>query len=63
MQFPDISGQTAVCFPNGTTFIQQYYPGADERITRNFGALGAYAVGTMILAIVAFKIGGLRNLH
>lgn len=54
---------TATCIPNGNFYIDAYYPGADEHIARNFGAVGAYAVGTLVLAILAFKVGGLRNLH
>ncbi|XP_053377061.1 ATP-binding cassette sub-family G member 5-like [Mercenaria mercenaria] len=55
--------ETSVCIPNGNFYIDAYYPGADDHIARNFGAVGAYAVGTLILAMLAFKAGGLRNLH
>lgn len=51
------------CLLKGDLYIEQYYPDAQHHIARNFGAIGGYAVGTMILAMFAFKIRGLRNLH
>ena len=55
---------SATClFPNGNIYIEQYYPGAQNHVARNFGAMGAYAVGTLVFAMLLFKLRGLRNLH
>jgi hypothetical protein len=54
---------TTTCFANGNEFIAAFFPGADDHMARNFGALAAYCVGTLIFAIVAFKIGGLKSMH
>ncbi|XP_045159980.2 ATP-binding cassette sub-family G member 5-like [Mercenaria mercenaria] len=54
---------TLNCIENGNSFIDAYFPGADDHIARNFGCLVAYSAGTLIFAILVFKLAGLRNLH
>lgn len=51
------------CVPNGNDYIAQFYPGGQNHVARNFGAMVAYALGTLILAMIVFKLRGLRNLH
>lgn len=48
---------------SGDMYIEAYYPGAVDHMARNFGAIGAYALGTLVLAVLAYEIRGTRNLH
>lgn len=47
----------------GDMYIAAYYPGAVDHMTRNFLAIAAYAIGTLILAMLAYELRGARNLH
>jgi len=48
---------------SGDTYIERYYPGAVDHMVRNFLAIGAYAIGTLVLAVLAYEVRGVRNLH
>ena len=54
---------SATCIPNGNFYIEKFYPGGQDHVTRNFGAMSAYAVGSLIVTMFMFKLRGLRNLH
>lgn len=54
---------TVICLKNGNDYIDKYYPDAVDNMARNFGAVGTYAACTVILAILAFELRGLKNLH
>ncbi|KAH9488427.1 ATP-binding cassette sub- G member 5 [Bulinus truncatus] len=51
------------CIKTGAEFIQMYYPGSLEHVTRNFILTGAYLVATLGLALSLFKLRGSPILH
>ncbi|XP_052766024.1 ATP-binding cassette sub-family G member 5-like [Mya arenaria] len=60
---PTAPNVTTQCIESGDDYIDAYYPGSTEHIARNFGILVAYDIGTLIIAIMCFKIKGTKNLH
>ncbi|XP_060558203.1 uncharacterized protein LOC132718516 [Ruditapes philippinarum] len=54
---------TLNCIESGNDYLNKYYPGAVDDIANNFGYLAAYLAGTLIFAIIVFKLSCLRNLH
>ena len=48
------------CVSNGDVFLDANYPGAADHIQRNFQLLAAFVVGYQIIAIIAFKVFGMR---
>lgn len=53
----------STCIPSGNFYIQQFYPGGQNHVARNFGAMIACVFGTLIWAMFMFKLRGMRNLH
>ena len=48
--------------PNGDAFLDANYPGAVEHINRNFELLAVFTVGFLLLAMLSFKVFGLKML-
>ncbi|KAL3872733.1 hypothetical protein ACJMK2_035937 [Sinanodonta woodiana] len=53
----------ATCIPNGTIYLDLYYPESPDHMKRNFAVISSYCLWTLIFAMVAFKIRGIRNLY
>ncbi|KAK3777332.1 hypothetical protein RRG08_062497, partial [Elysia crispata] len=47
----------------GDNFLETYYPGALDNISRNFSLLGGFSVGILIFAVFMFKLRGSPTLH
>ncbi|KAH3859053.1 ATP-binding cassette sub-family G member 5-like [Dreissena polymorpha] len=60
---PGPDNVTLPCMKYGDDYIDKYYPDSPEHMARNFGILVAYAIGTLILAIVCLEVKGNKNLH
>nr|KAG5692505.1 hypothetical protein BaRGS_018710 [Batillaria attramentaria] len=52
--------QGLACLPNGDVFLEANYPGAIEHTARNFQVLASFTVGYLLLAVVTFKVVGVR---
>ncbi|XP_013402842.1 ATP-binding cassette sub-family G member 5 [Lingula anatina] len=52
-----------LCLRNGSLYITLFYPGALDHMTRNFAALGGFIFGFIVIAMVIFKIFGIKQLH
>nr|KAG5692504.1 hypothetical protein BaRGS_018709 [Batillaria attramentaria] len=59
----DVTMQGLPCLPNGDVFLEANYPGAIEHTARNFQVLASFTVAFLLLAVVTFKVVGLRLLH
>ncbi|XP_012940212.1 ATP-binding cassette sub-family G member 5 [Aplysia californica] len=51
------------CQTTGQDFIDQVYPGAENRLDRNWGLVCSYFVAILILAVMLFKARGIPILH
>ncbi|KAK3772827.1 hypothetical protein RRG08_062509, partial [Elysia crispata] len=51
------------CAQTGDNFLETYYPGALDNISRNFSLLGGFSVGILIFAVFMFKLRGSPTLH
>ncbi|XP_025105777.1 LOW QUALITY PROTEIN: ATP-binding cassette sub-family G member 5-like [Pomacea canaliculata] len=55
--------QGVPCVPNGDVFLDANYPGAVDQVQRNIEILIAFLGGHILVAIVCFKVVGLRILQ
>ena len=58
-----VSSLAVGCFTSGDQFIDRFYPGATDHMTRNFCAMGAFAVGTLVFTMLLYKLIGPKILH
>ncbi|XP_076463806.1 ATP-binding cassette sub-family G member 5-like [Babylonia areolata] len=51
------------CMTDGDMFLKKYYPDALDNVNRNFELLAVFTVGILFLAMISFKVVGLKILQ